>query len=72
MAQPHKGQRELFATRLPLEEALQMRELANTLGLTLTDTLHALVRIGYRHRDDLHRVLPARRHQEELPLNKAS
>ncbi len=49
-----------------------MRELANTLGLTLTDTLHALVRIGYRHRDDLHRVLPARHHQEELPLNKAS
>jgi hypothetical protein len=43
----------LFATRLPIEEADEFRELADTLGVSYSDLLLALQRIGMAHRTEL-------------------
>lgn len=63
-----KGERDLLATRLPLEEADRIRDLAEERGMTNTDFLAALVRLGLEHLDEI----PAPTTQKELPLDKAS
>jgi hypothetical protein len=50
---PSKGARELFATRLPAAEAEQFRLLADTLGVSYSDLLLELSRIGMAHRAEL-------------------
>lgn len=50
---PSKGARELFATRMPADEADRFRELADTLGVSYSDLLLELQRIGMAHRDEL-------------------
>jgi hypothetical protein len=61
-----KGPRDLMATRLPIEEADRIRDLAEERGMTNTDFLAELLRIGLRHLDELQAT------QKELPLSKAS
>lgn len=63
-----KGPRDLMATRLPLEEADRLRDLADELRMTNSDTIAALLRIAMKHLGEL----PVANDQEELPLSKAS
>jgi hypothetical protein len=67
---PSKGQRDLFVTRPPMEDADKLRDLADELGMTLSDTLAALLRIGLRHLGEL--PAPSSTKQKELPLIQAS
>ena len=66
---PSKGQRHLMATRLPIDVADAVRDLAESRDWSYTDTLAALIALGLDHVTDL---LPASTQQEELPLTKAS
>jgi hypothetical protein len=60
-----------MATRLPLDEADRIRDLADELGMTNSDTLAALLRIAMRHLQEM--PVPATAAtQKELPLSKAS
>jgi len=64
-----KGPRDLMATRLPLAEADRLRDLADELRMTNSDTIAALLRIAMKHLDELPVVA---NEQKELPLSKAS
>lgn len=66
---PSKGDRELFATRIPTAVAGDLRALADDLDLSYSETLAELTRIGLEHRDEFR--VPASAAQEALPL-KAS
>jgi hypothetical protein len=66
---PSKGPRDLFVTRVPVEDGAQVRELAEEHDLSYSDAVGELIRIGLRHRSELRCRATAR--QEELPL-KAS
>jgi len=61
------GERALLGTRLPIQEADYLRDLADEYGMTNSDFLAALLRIALRHLDEM----PPTVAQKELPL-KAS
>lgn len=50
---PSKGARELFATRMPLSEAREFRELADRLQVSYSELLLELQRVGMSHRAEL-------------------
>ena len=70
MGRRSRGPRELLGTRVSPELAQHYRNLASGYGLTQTEFIAALLRIGERHLDEL-AVTPAI-NQEELPLDRAS
>ena len=69
MGRRHRGPRELLGTRVPPELAQHYRELASEYGLSQSDFIAALLRIGAQHLDELAAPAPD---QEELPLSQAS
>lgn len=66
---PSKGDRALMATRLPLDDAEDVKALAEARDWTYSETLAELVGIALKHLDELP---PGPTPQEELPLTKAS
>jgi hypothetical protein len=66
---PSKGDRELMATRLPLDVSGGVKALAEARDWSYSETLAELVAIGLNH---LAELPPAPTEQEELPLTKAS
>ena len=50
---PSKGPRDLFVTRVPVEEGAEVRALAAELDLSYSDAVGELIRIGLRHRAEL-------------------
>jgi hypothetical protein len=70
MGRRSRGPRELLGTRVAPDEAQHYRNLAGEYGLSQSDFIAALLRIGERHLHELPKQ-PVRE-QEELPLNRAS
>ncbi|MCF7547283.1 hypothetical protein [Pseudonocardia sp. WMMC193] len=68
---PSKGPRDLMVTRLSLTDGKRVRDLADSLEWTYSDTLAYLVQIAFSHPEALPTPLPPPV-QEELPLTKAS
>jgi hypothetical protein len=64
-----KGPRDLLATRLPMDEADWLRDLADEIGMTNSDTIAVLLRIARKHLDELPSGVGE---QKELPLHRAS
>lgn len=68
MGRPSHGPREMLGTRVRPEVKEHYVRLAAQYGLSQSDFLAALLRIGERHLDELDDIA----HQEELPLTQAS
>jgi len=60
---PGKGDRKLVAARHPRDQADAIEELARTCGVTLTEVMVAITRVGLAHINEA--KLPSRR--EVLP-----
>lgn len=64
---PGKGDRDLLATRVPLELGNAIRDEAEAYGLTLTDYLGTVL-ASYHGFDELGQLPHRRRAAEELPM----
>lgn len=71
VGRPSKGPRDVIVTRVPTVDSAELRDLAEELDWSLSETAAALIRIGLRNRHELPKT-PQSEAQEELPLTKAS